>query len=210
MGGDIYMPKTGITEYNLLISCPEDVKEFIWVIEQATKYYSNYIGKVNKIRVQTKQWPRDSYSQAEDTSHNLLRKQFINDCDMAVAVFWTSFGASADSSRSETEEEIQTMIDSEKQVFLYFLEKPILPSKISPDYMKLKEFREQCTQKGLCFEVNDEKELLYNFFLDLIKYFSQETDVGKRELPMRNIPELSMEQSAWLAEDKNTMIGIFP
>ena len=204
------MPETGITEYNLLVSCPEDIDEFVCMIEEAAKKFNKHFGKPHKIRVQTKYWPRDSYSQADDTSHNFLRKQFINDCDIAVAVFWTSFGTSADSSESETKEEIQMMIDSKKQVFLYFLEKPILPSKISPDYIKVREFREQSKLRGLYFEVNDEKELLYNFYEDLINYFSKEEDGEKEELPIRNIPALSKEQSAWLAEDKKIMIGIFP
>lgn len=57
--------------------------------------------------------------------------------------------------------------------------------------------------------MSDEKELLYNFFEDLIKFFS-EKDTEKEDLPVRDISALSKGHSAWLAEDKRIMIGIFP
>lgn len=203
------MPKTGITEYDLLVLCPGDAEEFICTIEKAAKKFNRYFGREHNICVQTRDWQRDRYSQAEDASHSLRRKHFIGDCDMAVAVFWTGFGAPADESEPGAKEEMQTMIESEKQVFLYFLEKPIFPSKISPDYIRVQEFREQCKKKGIYFEVSDEKELLYNFFEDLIKFFS-EKDTEKEELPVKDISALSKGHSAWLAEDKRIMIGIFP
>ena len=203
------MPKTGIKEYDLLVLCPGDAEEFIFAIEKAAKKFNRYFGREHNICIQTRYWQRDSYSQAEVTSHSLRRKKFIDDCDMAVAVFWTGFGVSADDSESGVKEEMQTVIESEKQVFLYFLEKPIFPSKISPDYMRVQEFRKQCKKKGLYFEVSDENELLYNFFEDLMKFFSEE-DREKEELPARDISALSKRHSAWLAEDKRTMIGIFP
>lgn len=203
------MPETGMTRYDLLVLCPGDAEEFICAIEKAAKKFNSYFGREHHICVQIRDWQRDSYSHAENTSHSFCRKQFIDDCDMAVAVFWTGFGAPADDFKTGAKEEMQTMIESKKQVFLYFLEKPILPSKISPDYMRVREFREQCKKKGLYFEVSDEKELQYNFMEDLIKFFLERRR-EKKELPVRDISALSKGHSAWLAEDKRIMIGIFP
>lgn len=82
---------------------------------------------------------------------------------MDVAIFWTRFGTPTDDYGSGTEEEINLLIKNNKQVFLYFLNKPIPPSLTdSPDYMENRE-KINCLKekyKGLYCEVKDENELL--------------------------------------------------
>lgn len=201
------MAKTGITEYDLLISCPGDVEKFISYMEDAVKKFNSLYGREHGIRVQTRYWPQDCYSQMGDTPQNILNRQFIKECDMTVAVFWTKFGKQTDKNGSGTAEEIQTMIDAGKQVFLYFLDKHILPSQIDSDFMKVREFREWSRQRGLCFDVEDERVLKYNFFEDLIAFFSEEMRRKKEKLPVKNISAVLTEQNIWLAADRGTIIG---
>ena len=48
-----------------------------------------------------------------------MNEQFVNKCDAAVAIFWTGFGSPTDEYDSETEEEIEIMLQSGKQVLPY-------------------------------------------------------------------------------------------
>ena len=59
-------------------------------------------------------------------------------------MFWTRFGSPTEKYGSGTEEEIEEMIASGKQVFLYFLDKPMPPSEMDSDeYKKVKAFKEK-------------------------------------------------------------------
>ena len=165
------MAKTGITEYDLLISCPGDVEAFVDDIEKAINKFNKLSGENNHIRISSKYWKRDSFPQMGDKPQNIINRQLVNDCDMAIAVFWTRFGTPTDKYGSGTEEEIESMISSGKQVFLYFLNKPCPPSEYSPDFEDVKKFREKCEQKGIYNEVSDEKELSEKFHDHLTRYF---------------------------------------
>lgn len=165
------MAKPGFMVYDLLISCPGDVEDFIDDIENAVDRFNRLFGGIHHTRVDTKYWKRDSYPQMGDKPQNILNRQFVNDCDMVVAVFWTKFGTPTDRYGSGTEEEIEDMISSKKQVFLYFLDKPYRPSAYSSDYENVVKFKEKCRQRGVYQEVSDEKELSEKFYDHLTQYF---------------------------------------
>ena len=68
----------------------------------------------------------------------------MRDCDAAVAIFWTKFGTPTDKYGSGTEEEIEEMLSSGKQVFLYFVDAQINPSVIDMEqYHKVNDFKEK-------------------------------------------------------------------
>ena len=110
------MPRMGITAYDLLISCPGDVVQFIDVIKECVDSFNRTIGKVNNSEIVARHWSMDSYPQSGDRPQELINKQFVRDCDAAVALFWTKFGTPTDKYGSGTEEEIEEMLSSDKQV----------------------------------------------------------------------------------------------
>ena len=90
----------------------------------------------------TKHWRKNSYAQSGGKPQALLNKQFVCDCDAAVAVLWTRFGTPTDEYGSGTEEEIEIMLNSGKQVFMHFSDKPLPPSQQnSVEYARVQEFR---------------------------------------------------------------------
>lgn len=122
------MPKD-IKVYDLLISCPSDVSEYVEMLEKEINHFNNLFGRKNDIIVRTRYWSRDSYSGFGNQPQELLNKQIVDSSDMAVGVFWTRFGSPTENYGSGTEEEIERMLSEGKQVFLYFLDKPLSPSK---------------------------------------------------------------------------------
>ncbi|MBQ4145964.1 MAG: hypothetical protein IJD36_04995, partial [Clostridia bacterium] len=117
-----------VTLYNLLISCPSDVKEEVELIKAAVEEFNELYAEQLDIAIKTKHWKKSSYAQSGGKPQKLLNEQIVNDCDAAVAIFWTKFGSPTDEYGSGTEEEIEIMLQSGKQVFMYFSDKPISPS----------------------------------------------------------------------------------
>ncbi|MBO3790249.1 hypothetical protein J5M77_07385 [Bacillus amyloliquefaciens] len=151
---------------DLLISCPSDVTEEVEVIEKTVNEFNKKVGRKNNIIIMTKHWSKDSYPQSGGRPQDLLNQQFVLDCHAAVAVFWTRFGTPTDEYGSGTEEEIETLIQSGKQVFLYFCEKEVKPSDIDfKQYQKIEKFKEKYRQNNIYSPyttLEDFKDKLYD------------------------------------------------
>ena len=166
------MPRVGITAYDLLISCPGDVDKYVDVVKECIDKYNRLLGRINNAEIVGKHWTTDSYSQSGDKPQELLNKQFVRDCDAAVAIFWTKFGTPTDKYGSGTEEEIEEMLSAGKQVFMYFVDEPVSPSALnSEQYKKIQEFREKYKDRGIYFVVNSAEELEKRFTNDLTMFF---------------------------------------
>lgn len=168
------MPKEGVTIYTLLISCPGDVTNYIEKIKESVESFNSTFGDFNNIQVVTKHWSTNSYPESGDKPQELLNKQLVRDCDAAVAIFWTRFGTPTDKYGSGTEEEIEEMLLAKKQVFMYFLDSSINPSKINQDqYQKVLKFKEKYKDKGIFKTVDGESNFQKQFSNHLLEYFSR-------------------------------------
>lgn len=165
-----------IKAYDLLISCPSDITEYVEMLEKEITRFNNIFGREKDIIVRTRHWSKDSYSEFGDQPQKLINKQIVDSSDMALAVFWTRFGTPTENYGSGTEEEIERMLSMGKQVFLYFLDKPLSPSKIDQEqYKKILLFKDKHKSEGIFFTVQDEKDLVNKFRENLELYFDSIT-----------------------------------
>lgn len=163
---------SNITVYDLLISCPSDVSEYVGMLEKEIIHFNNFYGRSNNVIVRTRHWSKDSYSEFGNHPQKLLNKQIVDSSDMALGVFWTRFGTPTENYGSGTEEEIERMLSMGKQVFLYFLDKPVNLSKIDPEqYKKIQAFMDTHKNEGIFFNVPDERALVTKFRENLELYF---------------------------------------
>lgn len=166
------MPRAGVTVYDLLLSCPGDVLDLKDTIEDCVKSFNASIGVANNIRIELKHWSTDSFSQFGDKPQNILNKQFIDECDLCVALLGIRFGTPTDNYDSGTEEEIEKMLEQDKQVFLYFVERNVDPGNIDLEqYNKVKDFKQKYTDKGVYTIVKSGEELRSEFQNALSLYF---------------------------------------
>ena len=128
--------KHNITMFDLLLSCPGDAyKECYPAVRKAIEIINADPQINNSISVSLKHWSTSSYPQSGGQAQKLLNSQIVKPADIAIAIFWTRFGTPTDDYNSGTEEEIDLLIKNKRQVFLYFLDKPIPPSITdSPEY----------------------------------------------------------------------------
>lgn len=163
-----------VTQYDLLISCPGDIQDELGVIEEAVNAFNNTYSDVLGISLRTKHWSKDSFSQSGDKPQNLINKQFVLDCDAAIALFWTRFGSPTDRYGSGTEEEIEEMLAANKQVFMYFSDKALNPSSMiskQDQYLQIQKFKDRYKERGLYFGYSSNEELKKLLTAHLGKYF---------------------------------------
>ncbi len=158
------------------------------------------------MEIATKHWSTDSYPQSGDKPQELLNKQFVQECDAAVAIFWTKFGTPTDKYESGTEEEIEEMLSSNKQVFMYFFDAPINPSNVDMEqYKKVQAFKEKYKDRGIYFIVKDEQELRQLFTNHLGMYFLP-LAIGKKTLFEKKASPILEIKDASLKKDKNAIV----
>lgn len=205
-GGISFMPRVGITAYDLLISCPGDVNQFTDIIRECVGNFNRVYGNINNMEIVTKHWSTDSYPQSGDKPQELLNKQFVRECDAAVAIFWTKFGTPTDRYGSGTEEEIEEMLSSNKQVFMYFLDAPVNPSSVDMEqYKKVQAFKEKYKDRGIYFIVRDEQELRQLFTNHLGMHFLPLAVGGKNSFEKKASPVLKIK-AASQQEDKDAIV----
>ena len=166
-----------ITQYELLISCPGDIVDEVKIIEDVVEKFNQQFSATLGISILTRHWSKSSYSQSGSKPQQIINQQFVEDCDAAIAMFWTRFGTPTDKYGSGSEEEIEIMLEKGKQIFMYFCDKQVEPSKIdSKQYNKITKFREKYIDKGLfyCYNTNERFKELINahltmYFLTLSK-----------------------------------------
>jgi CheY-like chemotaxis protein len=153
------MPKT-VKAYDILISCPGDVYRFTGIIENSIGKFNNFFGRENNVVLRPISWRNNAFPQFGSHPQRIIDKQIVDKADFVIAVFWTRFGTATEDFGSGTEEEVERMLMNGKQVFLYFLDKPIQPSKFDQDqYAKVQAFKEKHKNEGLYFTVSGEKVL---------------------------------------------------
>jgi len=66
------MPRTGITAYDLLISCPGGVAKYVNVVKESIDKFNRLLGRINNAEIVDRHWSTDSYSQSGDKPQELL------------------------------------------------------------------------------------------------------------------------------------------
>ena len=191
-----------VTLYNLLISCPGDIKKEVTLIEAAVDEFNELYAETLGITIKTRHWSKSSYAQSGGKPQALLNEQFVNKCDAAVAIFWTRFGSPTDEYGSGTEEEIEIMLQSGKQVFMYFSDKPVSPSKKDDDgYEKIQTFRDKYKDRGIYFTYSSNEQFKKIFFAHLCMYFLSEKRVKETVNDYRSeLKLLGIDQNGRLTE----------
>jgi hypothetical protein len=161
-----------VTQYQLLISCPGDVVDELKIINEVVEQFNESFSETLGVMIQSRHWSKSSYAASGGKPQNILNEQFVKKCDLAVAVFSTRFGTPTDEYSSGTEEEIETMLAADKQVFMYFSNVDIPRDKIDSEQLtKIKAFREKYKNSGLYFTYDNTTEFKELFYAHLTKHF---------------------------------------
>ena len=190
-----------VTVYDLLISCPGDVGDAVKIIEEVVDTFNQKYNSILNLGIRTRYWKKSSYPQSGGKPQELLNKQFVEDCDLAVAIFKTRFGTPTDKYGSGSEEEIEIMLNEGRQVFLYFDDSPVSPSDIdSEQYQKVKDFEEKYRSRGIYYSFKSLDEFRKLFDAHITQHFMtlekvNEITSNKSDLIVRAVCGAGLEQN---------------
>ena len=180
---------SNVIQYKVLISCPGDIDSDIEIITKAIQSFNDIYSDTVDTMLLPKYWRSSGFAQSGGKPQEILNKQLVDDCDVAIAVFWTRFGTPTDKYGSGTEEEIETMLNAGKQVFMYFCERPTSPFAVNTEEIeRVRAFRKKYKSKGLSYSYSSDEEFSKLLFAHLSRYF----------LTLREITALKEERSPQL------------
>lgn len=189
------MPREGVTIYDILLSCPSDVSNLKDIVKECIDDFNRMYGNLNNIKLELKHWSTDAYPQSGGSAQKLLNSQFIHDCDACIALLGTRFGSPTDRYNSGTEEEIEDMISSGKQVFMYFIEKQVDPNTINfEQYLKVRDFKDKyiSDSKGIYWPIKDNYDFKKQLTNHLSLHFLHIITKSNSNLVTKNLPELEI------------------
>ena len=109
-----------LVQFDVLISCPSDIENrgFINTIKDIVYNFNTNYGFKIGVSIRILYWKDSSYPEYGDTPQDIINRQIVDNADAVIAVFGNVFGTATSRYGSGTEEEIEKMISSGKQIFL--------------------------------------------------------------------------------------------
>ena len=179
-----------ILQYDLLISCHGDASDAVPIINEVVNEFNQQFTDALGIGIRTRYWKYSTFAESGGKPQDMLNKQIVEPSDLAIAIFKTRFGSPTEKYGSGTEEEIDKMISSGKQVFMFFDESPVKPSEIDHDqYKKVQEFKERYKDKGIYWTYSSPEEFKSIFRAHITMFFmslhNKSNDAGKSFLVLK-------------------------
>jgi hypothetical protein len=162
--------------YRILIISPSDVGEERKIAEKVIHQWNSNHSSVSGIVLLPLMWETDVYSDLSesDDPQLIINKQIVDECDLAVAIFWNRIGSKTPRANSGSSEEILKVLKSKKHLLVGFSEKSASVSNLDlKQITKLKEYRKECERKGIIFTFSSNDEFQYSFLNQLTQLLSK-------------------------------------
>lgn len=163
--------------YRILLSCPSDMDSERKVIQQAVQKVNEQEASFKNIYFDIKHWSKDvlfSYG----VPQQIINEELVYPSDLIIALFGTKLGTPTERYASGTIEEIEKMIEMNKQVFVCFSEKDIIlhgnaDAATLQEMIKVQEFKKN--YNGLYITYKSDNELIDKIEHQLRLYLSKLT-----------------------------------
>ncbi|MEU6227141.1 hypothetical protein [Streptomyces sp. NPDC047042] len=136
--------------FTVLVASPGDVKDEREIITKVIHEWNSINSRERSVVFLPLRWETHSHPEMGAEAQAIINRQIVDDCDMAVGVFWTRLGTPTANAESGTAEEISRVGAAGKPVMLYFSKAPTSPDSLDlEEIAKLREFRSRQYPQGL-------------------------------------------------------------
>ncbi|MGO9566617.1 MAG: hypothetical protein ACLP5H_03650 [Desulfomonilaceae bacterium] len=143
-----------------LVISPLDVEAERVGIAETIERWNGQIGCTLEVLIQTVRWETHAAPELGANPQTLLNKQIVQDCDCAVAVFWSRLGTPTAKANSGSLEEIEEVLANGGHVMVYACKRDIPQALANPNQLaRLKKALGGLRKRGLVFEYSDVQEL---------------------------------------------------
>lgn len=134
----------------ILIASPGDVQSERAIISELIYEWNYTNSRERSVVLLPIRWETHSSPEMGSRPQAIINRQIVDQCDMAVAVFWMRLGTPTGEAESGTAEEIARIGNSGKTVMLYFSDAQVRPRSVDfTEYQRLQEFQRQTYPNGL-------------------------------------------------------------
>jgi hypothetical protein len=128
--------------FKILIASPSDLSDERKIAREAIHEWNDLYSEAEGVNLLPVLWETHVMPEAGDRPQGIINRQFADNCDLLIGLFWTRLGTSTGMAASGTVEEIERSIASGKPAMLYFSDRPVSPSKLDTEQMnRLKDFK---------------------------------------------------------------------
>lgn len=175
------------TVVNVMIASPSDVSQERRIVRDVVAEWNAVHTEDRKVVLMPVGWESHSSPEMGERPQEVINKQILQQCDLLIAVFWTRIGSPTGEAASGTVEEIEEHIKAGKPAMIYFSSAPVRPDSVDNDqYAALKEFKENCRNRGLVEEYESVTEfrekLTRQLAQTIIRHYSSSPPLGEDEL----------------------------
>lgn len=142
------MPQN-VTIYRCLIICPSDVEGEKQALIELINHWNAQIGNELKVIVQPVHWGYATPNMS-GPAQTVINKQFVDDCDIGIAVFWSRIGTKTAEHESGSVEEIRRLQARGCWIGVYFKSTSIPQERLKDDqFARLQEIKAKFEKEGL-------------------------------------------------------------
>lgn len=185
-----------IKEIKVFLSCPGDLKDILPVVDEILDDVNIFLVKNYKIRLELEHWKKTIYlGKGNPRVQDRINERLVAFCDIYIGVLWTRFGMPPGIREdgitydSGTEEEFFTALDLKKELWFFFCDSKINPSKIEPEQLiKVNEFKKLLQEKQIWYEgYTEEKEFRRKLKLNVSNWIHDQYKIIPKENVDQNI-----------------------
>lgn len=176
---------------------------FVDIIENLIQGYNIIFRNNLGFHFELKHWKKNVYlGRGKPRVQDRINLRLVESCDIFIGLLWMRFGSppginlEGKNYESGTEEEFYLARDSSKEIWLFFYDCPINPSKINPDQLKkIRKFKESIRNKQIEYSEFSSKEDFRRQFNShisewirdkySIKKALREKEIVKKDLPKK-------------------------
>ena len=114
----------------VLVASPSDVDSERKIAEEVIRDWNTVNADERQLMLEAVLWELHSAPDFGDRVQGILNKQIVDQCDVAIAIFWTRIGTNTGVAPGGAVEEIERLTGLGKPVMLYFSDVPVSPKKI--------------------------------------------------------------------------------
>ena len=143
------MPTTR-TVLRCLVISPGDVGEERDAVVHGIADFNARFGGNLQVSVEAVRWETHATPDVGAEPQAIINRQIVDDCDLAIAIFWTRLGTPTAGHPSGSAEEVAKLRARGAPVLIYFSNRPAEPSQIDAEqFARLQELRDQYRKDGL-------------------------------------------------------------
>jgi hypothetical protein len=136
--------------FQILIASPGDVQEERKILADVIYEWNNVNSRDRRVVLLPLRWETHSAPEMGSSPQAIINSQVVDQCDMAIGIFWTRLGTPTSEAESGTAEEIERVGNAGKHVMLYFSKAKVDIDRLDIDeYGRLREFKAKTYPQGL-------------------------------------------------------------